>query len=153
VPPAPPKPKAVFKGTSGTGTGGNDADGYKKGSNQGVAGGKGDQGQPGGDPDSKNYTGGGRGNSGISVSRGLQGRSIVRTPSFEDEFNENAKVALDIRIDANGNVTSADYQPRGSTTSDPGMIDIAKRKARQVKFNAGSGESAGTIVFNFKLKN
>ena len=152
TPPAP-KPKAVFKGVNGTGTGGNESDNFKKGGNQGIAGGKGDQGKPGGDPDSKNYTGGGKGNSGVSVTRGLQGRNIVRNPSFEDEFNENAKVAVDIRIDQNGTVLSAEYQPRGSTTSDPGMKAIAIKKARQVKFNAGSSESAGTIVFNFKLKN
>jgi outer membrane biosynthesis protein TonB len=152
TPPAP-KPKAVFKGVNGTGTGGNEADSYKKGGNQGIAGGSGDQGRPGGDPDSKNYTGGGRGNSGVSVSRGLQGRSIVRTPSFEDEFNENAKVAIDVRVDASGNVISAEYQPRGSTTSDPSMKAIAIRKAKQVKFNSSSSESAGTIVFNFRLKN
>lgn len=152
VPPAQ-KPKAVFKGVNGTGTGGNESDNFKKGGNQGIAGGKGDQGKPGGDPDSKNYTGGGRGNSGVSVSRGLQGRNIVRTPAFEDEFNENAKVAVDIRVDENGTVTSAEYQPRGSTTSDASMKAIALRKARQVKFNTGSGESAGTIIFNFKLKN
>lgn len=152
TPPAP-KPKAVFKGVNGTGTGGNEADSYKKGGNQGIAGGRGDQGRPGGDPDSKNYTGGGRGNSGVSVSRGLQGRNIVRTPSFEDEFNENAKVAVDIRIDASGNVISAEYQPRGSTTSDPSMKAIAIRKAKQVKFNTSSSESAGTIIFNFRLKN
>lgn len=152
--PAPPKKKAVMPGSVGEGkTGGNDADNYKKGSNEGIAGGKGDQGRPGGDPDSKNYTGGGRGNSGVSVSRGLQGRSIVRTPSFEDEFNENAKVAIDVRVDANGTVISADYQPRGSTTSDPTMKAIAIRKARQVKFNAGSAEASGTIIFNFRLKN
>jgi len=155
APPAPvtPKAKAVFKGVNGTGTGGNEADNFKKGGNQGVAGGKGDQGKPGGDPDSKNYTGGGKGNSGVSVTRGLQGRNIVRTPVFEDEFNENAKVAMDIKVDASGSVVSAEYQPRGSTTSDPGMKAIAKRKAMQVKFNSGSAESAGTIVFNFKLKN
>src|ERR1700712_3784355 len=64
--PAPPHPKAVFKGVNGTGTGGNDADSYKKGGNEGIAGGKGDQGKPGGDPNSKNYEGGGHGNSGIS---------------------------------------------------------------------------------------
>ncbi|MFM9909936.1 MAG: hypothetical protein ACKVOW_11330, partial [Chitinophagaceae bacterium] len=128
TPPAP-KPKAVFKGVDGTGTGGNEADNFKKGGNQGIAGGKGDQGRPGGDPDSKNYKGGGKGNAGVSVSRGLDGRSIVRTPSFEDEFNENAKVAVDIRIDENGSVVSADYQPRGSTTSDPGLKAIALRKA------------------------
>lgn len=151
--PAPPKPKAVFKGANGTGTGGNDADTYKKGGNQGIAGGTGDQGRPGGDPNSKNYTGGGRGTGGVSVSRGLQGRNIIRTPSFEDEFNENAKVAMDIKVDAAGNVISATYQPRGSTTSDASMKDIARRKALQVKFNPGSDESTGTLVFNFKLKN
>ncbi len=41
--PVPPKPKAVFKGVNGTGTGGNEADTYKKGGNQGIAGGRGDQ--------------------------------------------------------------------------------------------------------------
>jgi len=115
--PDPPKPKAVFHGVNGSGTGGNDADDYKPGKNQGVAGGRGDQGQPGGDPSATNYKGGGRGNSGVSISRGLQGRKIMRTPSFTDDFNENAKVAVDIHVDAAGNVISSDYQPRGSTTS------------------------------------
>ncbi len=152
--PAPPKPKAVFKGVNGTGTGGNEADTYKKGGNQGIAGGTGDQGRPGGDPDSKNYTGpGGRGNSGVSISRGLQGRKITQLPSFQDDFNENAKVAVDIRVDASGNVTSALYQPRGSTTADGTMKSIATRKAMQIKFNASGAESQGTIVFNFKLHN
>ncbi len=155
VPPAPPapKPKATFKGTNGTGTGGNDADNFKKGTGEGIAGGKGDQGRPGGDPDSKNYTGGGRGNGGVSISRGLDGRRITGTPSFEDEFNENAKVAVDIRVDESGKVVDATFQPRGSTTTDPSMKAIALRKARQVKFNSGGAESVGTIIFNFKLKN
>ncbi|HKP31446.1 MAG TPA: hypothetical protein VJT83_01915 [Chitinophagaceae bacterium] len=152
--PAPPKPKAVFKGVNGSGTGGNDADTYKKGGNQGIAGGTGDQGKPGGDPDSKNYTGnGGRGNSGVSISRGLQGRNITGTPRFEDDFNENAKVAVDIKVDGQGNVVSAVYQVRGSTTADGSMKAIAIKKALQVKFNSNGQESMGTIIFNFKLKN
>jgi hypothetical protein len=155
TPPAPPvkKPKTLMGSVSGTGTGGNDADSYKKGSGEGIAGGRGDQGQPGGNPDSKNYTGGGRGSSGVSISRGLQGRRVVSTPSFQDDFNENAKVAMDIRVDATGRVIEASYQPRGSTTSDASMKEIARRKALQVKFNTGTEESNGTIVFNFKLKN
>lgn len=150
--PAPPKPKAVFKGVNGTGTGGNEADNYKKGGNQGVAGGRGDQGAPGGNPDSDNYKGGGSGNSGVAIRTGLSGRRIMRTPSFEDDFNENAKIAVDIRVDAAGNVTAAEYQPRGSTTSDANLKAIALRKARQVKFNSSGEESSGTIQFNFKLK-
>jgi outer membrane biosynthesis protein TonB len=150
--PTPPKPKALFNGVKGTGNGGNDADHYKSGANQGIAGGKGDQGAPGGDPTSTNYKGGGNG-SGVAILRGLQGRSWRSLPSFTDEFNENAKVAVDIHVDASGNVISADYQPRGSTTADASMKAIAIRKARQIKFNTGADESVGTLVFNFKLKN
>lgn len=150
--PAPPKPKAVFHGVNGDGTGGNDADHFKPGGNQGIAGGKGDQGKPGGDPNSTNYSGGGHGN-GIAIAQGLAGRRIASTPAFTDEFNENAKVAVDIRVDAAGNVISAEYQPHGSTTSDANLKSIALRKAHQVKFNSGSDESAGTLIFNFKLKN
>jgi hypothetical protein len=151
--PVKPKPKAVFHGTNGTGTGGNDADTYKPGGNEGIAGGKGDQGKPGGNPDSKNYTGGGTGHSGIAISKGLQGRKIVGTPSFTDDFNENAKVAVDVHVDAGGNVTSADFELRGSTTSESAMVAIALRKAKQVKFNSGGDESVGTLVFIFKVHN
>jgi hypothetical protein len=151
--PKPVKPKAVFHGVNGTGTGGNAADDFKPGGNQGVAGGRGDQGAPGGDPNSTNYTGGGHGNGGVVISRGLSGRHITGTPAFTDDFNENAKVAVDIHIDASGSVTDADYQPRGSTTADASMKAIALRKAHQVKFNPGDGESVGTIVFNFKVHN
>jgi hypothetical protein len=151
--PPKPKPKAIFHGVNGTGTGGNDADDYKPGGNQGIAGGHGDQGKPGGDPNSTNYTGGGHGNSGVAISRGLAGRHITGYPSFTDDFNENAKVAVDIHVDANGNVTDPEYQPRGSTTSDANMKAIALRKAKQVKFNGGGDESVGTIIFNFKIHN
>jgi hypothetical protein len=150
--PVPPKPKAVFHGVNGEGTGGNDADHFKPGGNQGIAGSKGDQGKPGGDPNSTNYSGGGHGN-GITMSPGLQRRGILIPPHFTDEFNENAKVAVDIIVDASGNVISAVYQAKGSTTADAGLEAIAIRKAHQVKFNPGADESRGTIVFNFKLKN
>jgi len=151
--PVKPKPKAVFSGVSGTGSGGNDADHFKAGGNQGIAGGQGDQGRPGGDPNATSYTGGGKGNSGVTISRGLQGRNWIKLPSFTDDFNENAKVAVDIRVDENGNVTEASYQPRGSTTSDSNMKEIALRKAKMIKFNTTGDESSGTIIFNFKVKN
>ena len=80
-------------------------------------------------------------------------RRMTGFPSFEDDFNDNAKVAIDIKVDGNGKVISAIYQPRGSTTSDESMKDIAIRKAQQVKFNNNGEESIGTIVFNFRLKN
>jgi hypothetical protein len=154
--PAPPvpRPKAQMKGVTGTGTGGNDADSYKQGGNEGIAGGKGDQGRPGGDPDSKNYTGGGgHGKSPITISRGLQGRYFLKTPTFQDDFNENAVVAVDIKVDGNGNVTNATYQPRGSSTAEADYKDKAIRSAYQLKLNPTGQESSGTISFNFKLHN
>ncbi len=147
--PAPPKPKAVFRGVNGMERGVTGPT-ISSGGSQGIAGGHGDQGAPGGDPNSKNYVGGGHG-SGVAISRGLGGRHISSTPSFTDDFNENAKVAVDITVDAAGNVTSAQYTPRGSTTSNANYKAIAERKARQVKFTPGSDESNGTIVFNFKV--
>ncbi|HSC55131.1 MAG TPA: hypothetical protein VLC98_15975 [Phnomibacter sp.] len=157
TPPAPqqPKPKATL-GTyaGGKGTGGNNQDAFNGVKNQGIAGGTGDQGKANGNINSDNYTGnGGTGKSGVSISRGLSGRGILRTPSFEDEFNENAKIAVDVRVDENGKVMSATYQSRGSTSSSPTLKAIAIRKAKEIKFSTGDGESLGTLIFNFRLKN
>src|SRR5688572_4192559 len=155
VPPAP-RPKAVFRGVNGTGTGGNEADSYKKGGNQGVAGGSGDQGQPAGNPNSGNYTGGGRGNSGVAIARGLQGRYFTKVYSYEGDFNENAKVAVDVRVNKAGTVLSASYQPRGSTTANSYFKEKAVEIVRKSKLNAdpsGAEEQTGTVTVNFKVKN
>ena len=151
--PAPPtpKPKAVFKGGTTAGTGGNRADSYN-----GIR----DQGNPNGNPNSDSYTGnaasgngGAGGSGGVSIRNGLDGRRITRLPSFEDDFNENAKVAVDITVDKSGNVTIAVVNPRGTTTTNQNIRNIALRKARSLKLNAGSAdEQTGTLVFSFKLK-
>jgi len=155
--PAPPHPKAVFKGVNGTGTGGNDADSYKKGGDEGIAGGKGDQGKPGGNPDSKNYNGnGGHGNSGVSISRGLEGRRFTSVYNYQGDFDTNEKVAVDIRIDKNGNVLSASYQPRGSTTSSSAYKDKAIEIVKKSRLNPSAGgddEQTGTVIINFKINN
>lgn len=150
------KPKVLMpKNVGGAGTGGNDADSYKKGGNEGVAGGTGDQGRPGGNPDSKNYTGGGKGNSGISIARGLQGRHFTKVYTYQDDFNENATVAIDVRVDKSGNVLSATYQLRGSTTSENYYKQKAIDMVKKSKLNAnpnGPDEQTGTILVNFKVR-
>lgn len=157
VPPAPPvrKAKAEFKGVNGTGSGGNEASTYKPGTGEGISGGKGDQGRPGGDPDSKNYTGGGKGNSGIRISKGLEGRYVSKAYTYQDDFNENATVAIDVKLDQSGNVISATYQMRGSTTSDSYYKEKAIEMVRKSKFNAspnGQDEQTGTVLVNFKVR-
>lgn len=152
--PAPPKPKAVFNGKTApnsNGNGGNGADSYYKGGNQGIAGGRGDQGKPGGDPNSDSYTGNGRGNGGIRIRSGLDGRRITGSYSFTDEFSRNATVYVDVTVDASGKVSKATVSPRGTTTTDANIRAIAIRKAFQLKFNAGSDEQQGTLAFEFKV--
>jgi hypothetical protein len=142
---APPRPKAVIGRTlGGNGNGGNGADSYKQGTNEGVAGGNGDQGRPNGVPGGKDYTG-------TPKNRGVQ---VVQIPnsSFEDEFNQNGKVAMDIVVDDNGKLISANYQPRGSTVSDRKMIDIARRRAGEIRFPHYDGGFRQTLIFEFKLK-
>ncbi len=141
----PPKPKAVLGRTvGGNGNGGNGADTYKPGGSEGIAGGVGDQGRPGGDPNGRKYDGP-RKNFGVRV---LQ----ISDQSFEDDFNENAKVAMDVEADAGGRVTNATFQPRGSTTSSRNLIEIARRRAFQLKLGSSDGGQKGTVIFNFKVK-
>jgi len=152
--PVKPKPKAVYAGGKNTGNGGNGADSYNGVRNQGIAGGNGDQGKPNGNPNSDSYTGnGGTGNSGVSIRSGLSGRRFTRLPSFQDDFNENAKVAVDIKVNKDGSVIAASINPRGTTTTNANIKAIAQRKAMQLKLNAGNvDEQTGTIVFNFRLR-
>lgn len=152
-----PKPKAVFKGTISNGTGGNNTDSYNGVQNQGVAGGKGDQGNPNGNINSDSYTGnassGNGGTGGVVIRSGLDGRRISKFPSFEDDFNENAKVAVDITVNQFGQVIAASINPKGTTTSNSNIRNIALKKARSLKLNSSAvEEQSGTLIFNFKLR-
>jgi hypothetical protein len=149
--PTPPAPQPQLrKGAQmtstrgGNGSGGNGAESYQKGTGEGIAGGKGDQGVPGGSPNGKVYTG---------TPRNL-GIRVVNMPSasFEDDFNENGVVALDITVNDNGRLVSSSFQPRGSTLSNRSQVDIAKRRAAQLQYPKYEGGFTQTIKFEFKVK-
>ena len=146
--PTPPQPKSLYKG--GVGNGGNGATGDNGYRNQGYKPGNGDAGSPDGKPDSYGNSPGGR--SGVSVVRGLSGRKPIRFPNMQGDFNENAKVYVDIKVDASGRVTSAVIS-RGTTTSNSSLRDIAIQKAKELKFPASQSDiESGTILFVFVLK-
>jgi hypothetical protein len=145
-------PKALMGTVQGTGNGGNGADDFKPGGSQGVAGGRGDQGAPGGDPNSDNYTGGGHGNGGLVRTGGLKGLRILSMPSFTDDFNQNAKISLIVHVDGDGNVESAEYTLRGSTTSDNNLVSMAIRKVKQIKFAATGQEHFGGLEVNLIVR-
>ncbi len=147
--PAPPKPKIpLYKG--GNGKGGNGAtedNGYR---NQGYKPGNGDAGSSNGNADSYGNSPGGR--SGMSIVRGLSGRRPVHFPNMQGDFNEKAKVFVDIQVNAAGKVISA-VVSRGTTTSNPTIRNTALEKARDLKFPpAQSDLESGTILFVFVLK-
>ena len=141
----PPAPKYLYKGV-GTNKEGEGKGDKGEGNNVGATGNKGQ---------GTGEKGDGIGSGGLSIVRGLQGRKISRFPSFTDEFNENAKVAVDVRVDPNGNVIGANIQPRGTTTANSSIKNIALQKAKLLKFSTNADaadEELGTVVFVFRVR-
>jgi outer membrane biosynthesis protein TonB len=149
----PPTPKYLYKGQSlHAGQAGTRDEGQGNSQEQGLAAG---QAGTGGNGKGTGDEGQGIGSGGLSIVRGLQGRKISRYPSFVDEFNENAKVAVDVRVDQNGNVVGVNIQPRGTTTGNSAIKNIALQKAKLLKFTAnadGADEEVGTVVFVFRVR-
>lgn len=146
--PKPAKPKLTYNGPgTGAGNGATEDNGYRYQGNK--AGGKGDSGDPSGNPDSYGNSPGGK--TGISVTKGVRPLNLGAL-RFEDDFNENAVVFLDIKYSAAGTFISS-VIAKGTTTSKSTIIGIAKRKAGELKFPASAEGGLSTIVFNFKIQN
>jgi outer membrane biosynthesis protein TonB len=135
-------------GSSGQGAGG----GGKPG-NGGINGGTGDN------PFGKsNGTGGGTGGgdgtgTGASIGGGLGGRAVERRGGINDNSQKKGKVVINVCVDRNGSVLSADYTQIGSTTSDSELKNKAIQAAKGYKFAASTvDKQCGTITFNFQLK-
>lgn len=142
--PAPPQPRAVMgQVRGGNGNGGNGAETYRPGTGEGQGGGPGDQGSIGGNPNGRDYT-----------PRRLAARTVsIPTRSFEDDFKESGKIVLEIEVDENGRLESANYQPRGSSISNRGQIEIARRRARELSYPKYPGGFKQNIEFQFEVKN
>lgn len=122
---------------------------------EGLTYGPGDQGDPDGDPSSKNYEGDNKGLGNIGVGHDLAGRSLLSIPRIDENYSETGKVAVSIKVDRNGRVLFAKYTQKGSTTTNQKLIKLAEEAAMQAKFSPNSQvaeEQFGTITFTFKLK-
>ena len=146
--PKPRNPKSTYKGPGdGNGNGALDDNGFRSQGN--VKGGKGDKGVPTGKPDSYGNDPGGK--SGVTVVRGARPFNLGQL-RFEDDFNENAKVYLDIRYNSAGTFVSATVvKPTGTTNAT--ILGIARRKASSLKFPTSEDGGITTIMFNFKVQN
>ncbi|MCC7401167.1 MAG: hypothetical protein IT214_06750 [Chitinophagaceae bacterium] len=150
VVPKPEKPKAVLNRVVGSnGSGGNGADSYQKGTNEGIAGGKGDQGVPGGSPNATTYTGNpGHGNGGP---RRVSGNRIVINPkSMDAGENLKGKVLAEISVSPDG-IGTFIRATRGSTYTGGQAIDIIREWLRRNKFNKSDETSTVVYEFNFLL--
>lgn len=146
--PKPQKPKFTYNGP-GKGGGNNATENNDKFGQGNNPGGKGDKGSPAGKPDSYGNTPGGK--SGVSVTRGVRPLNLGAL-RFEDDFNENAKVYVDVKYNAAGTFQSATVV-KPTTTTNTTILSIARRKASQLKFPASSDGGITTIMLNFKVQN
>lgn len=103
-------------------------------------------------------TGQGAGQKGNPVGHGtsgngswkLDGRGIKGTlPSPSNNFNQEGKVVVQIRVNAAGQVIAASIT--GGDVSDKQTQQLALDAARKAKFTEGDHDQIGTITYIFKL--
>ena len=69
-----------------------------------------------------------------------------------DDFKEQAKLEVDIKVDGSGEVVDAGIS-RGTTTSNSSLRNIAIDKAKQLRCPPSQNDiESGTILFVFVLK-
>jgi TonB family protein len=124
------------------------------GSSQGETGDSGNQGALSGEPGAGNYDGSGKGNTGTGFD--LSGRSLSGAlPKPEYNIQEEGIVVVEITVDRNGNVVSAEPILRGTTTQNSYLWRVARQAALKARFNSDSDAPAyqkGTITYHFDLK-
>lgn len=137
---------------SGTGTGSGSGGAGGTGDGRGDTGKPGNQGDPNGDPNADNLKGvhtGGKGR----IGGGLGNRGVVKEPKIAETTQKTGRVVVKVCVNAQGNVVSAEYTQKGSTTNDATLINIATKNARQFKFTEGDvTEQCGTITYDFIVK-
>lgn len=87
------------------------------------------------------------------LDEGLRGRGLVGNlpvPSYPG--NVSGKIVIRVAVDQHGRVTSAAYEPKGSTSSDAALVAAAIEAAKRARFTESrSFVQGGTITYNFKL--
>lgn len=79
----------------------------------------------------------------------LAGRNLKALPKPSNDFKQEGKVVVEIRVNAAGNVISA--KQIGGTISDKQTIQLALDAAKKAKFTEGDHDQIGTITYTFKF--
>ena len=131
-----------------------------KGGGDGNSGQAGNEGSPDGNPDTHgkggtgnnpDFNGHGPGKVGNGFS--LKGRKIVVPPPKVSDGKEEGIVVVYVTVDKLGNVTNADPNGKGTTTSSQVLKSKARQAALQAKFSPDDkyDEQKGTIIFKFQF--
>jgi TonB family protein len=141
---------------------------YKKktNTNQGIAGGSGNQGKINGDVNSNNYNGNGGSGGGDGTGNGtgvgdgngpgtsvdIKDRTTLYLPKPNYDSDEQGKVVVSITVDQAGKVTKAVAGVKGTTITDKALWKQSEQAAYKAKFNAKKNaaiEQKGTITYHF----
>lgn len=143
--PVAPKPKAVFgKYAGGNGKGGNNQDSYNNVKDQGIAGGKGDQGVANGSINGKAYTGTG----GPFVTKG--DRHVTKVYSFNGDV-EAATIYAEIDVSPSGNGRFVQIV-KGSSSNDIKYKKAIIEYLTKINFNVSDHSSMVTVKFKFEVQ-
>ncbi len=89
-----------------------------------------------------------------SLDKGLQGRGLVGAlprPSYPG--TKSGKVVVRVTVGAEGDVTGASFEPKGSTVNDADLIAAALKAARKARFSrAEAAVQSGTITYVFRME-
>lgn len=140
------KPKAVMgKYAGGNGKGGNNQDSYNNVKDQGIAGGKGDQGVANGSINGNTYNGTG----GPFVTKG--DRRITKAYSFNGDV-EPATIYAEIEVSPNGQGRFIQIT-RGSSSNDSKYKRAIIEYLTKINFNTSDHSSTVTVKFKFEVNN
>lgn len=143
--PIPAKPKALMgKYAGGNGAGGNNQDSYNNVKDQGIAGGKGDQGVANGSINGKAYTGAG----GPFVTKG--DRNVTKAYSFNGDVPPATIYAV-IEVSPAG-VGRFIQIARGSSSNDAKYKKAIVEYLTKINFNAADHSSTVTVKFKFDVQ-
>lgn len=88
------------------------------------------------------------------LDQGLQGRGLVGDlPKPAYPGKKSGKVVVRVTVGPKGEVTSAAYEPKGSTTDAAELIEAAKAAARKARFTESRATvQGGTITYIFRME-
>lgn len=90
---------------------------------------------------------------GSSDSQGLIDRRVLQRAPVRDSTSKTGTVVVHLCVNRKGKVVSAEYSPKGSTTTDEHLVRVALENARQWRFEKSKQrKQCGNITYNFKTK-